>query len=229
MDQLKGDSAVHLKIFRDIPVADVEALLPHAEVHMSWTDRMKVVGGSAGAFAGVLLKLAQGALTLAYLSQLLWLGLAACGEMAVRAFLGYRRTRKIRDGQRTHHLYYQLVASNPGVLAWAVSTTAQEEEKEAMLAYALCSGVVVRDEDDLRARAGAYLRERFGIEASFDAPDAVRTLGLLGLGASGTKVQGTRDALEALLRFRPAALTEEVPGRRSTEPRGIQASSDRPA
>ena len=40
----EDDNHVVLKLFRDIPLADLEALMPHARIRMSWFDRVKVFG-----------------------------------------------------------------------------------------------------------------------------------------------------------------------------------------
>jgi hypothetical protein len=98
--KLKDDPHVHLKLFRDVPAADIEALLPHAEVQMSWFDRFKVIGGGAGALSTLAIKLLQGALTLALVSKLIWVVLMALGLMAGRTFFGYRRNKSMRDAQR---------------------------------------------------------------------------------------------------------------------------------
>lgn len=135
--KLKDDPHVNIKLFRDVPVADIEALLPHAEVGMNWFDRVKVIGGGAGALSTLAVKLIQGAITLALVSKLMWLIAMAVGLMAGRTIMGYRRNKSQRDAQRTRHLYYQTLANNGGAISWLIDMIGQEEEKEAMLAYAL--------------------------------------------------------------------------------------------
>jgi len=211
--RLKDDPHVHLRLFRDVPVADVESLLPHAEVGMSWLDRGKVIAGGAGALATLVIKLLQGALTLALLSKLVWVAAMAFGMMAGRTFLGYRRNKSLRDAQRTRHLYYQTLANNGGVLSWLVDMIGQEEEKEAILGYA-ASKLQTPDEPPtpvrpamLAERAQSYLHAHFGVAVRFDAADAIETMerfGLLQRDAPGAVV----DPQTAVDRLRAAAQTD---------------------
>lgn len=188
--KLKDDPHVHLKLFRDVPAADIESLLPHAEVQMSWVDRVKVIGGGAGALGTLAIKLIQ----VAVVGQLIWVVLMAFGLMAGRTFFGYRRNKTLRDAKRTQHLYYQTLANNGGVLSWLVDMIGQEEEKEAMLGYVMCMDDGVKSPDEaatstaqtcergeagiaeFKHRAETFLRERFGVAVDFDAADSIETL-----------------------------------------------------
>lgn len=196
--QGKDDDALNLKLFREIPVADVEALLPHAEVAMSALDRLKVFGGSLGALGGVATKVLESTVAA---SQMLWLGVVALGGLSVRSFFGYRRAKHTRLSQMTHHLYYQNVANNAGVLDQLVASIGQEDLKEAVLAYAIVHGGA-RDQAALREAAAGWLRERFEVEVDFDGPDAVAALERLGLweDRDGWRVRGTTAAVEELER-----------------------------
>lgn len=112
--RLRNDPHVLIKLFKDIPEAGVEALLPHAEVAMDWRDRLLVFGGGAGALgssAGKILGFVKGVV---FLSQLAWVLLVGFAGLAVRAFFGYRRARASRDSRRTQHLYFQNLANNAG-------------------------------------------------------------------------------------------------------------------
>jgi hypothetical protein len=171
--QSKDEDALNLKLFREIPVADVEALLPHAEVAMSGLDRLKVIGGSLGALGGVATKVVESTVAA---SQMLWLGVLALGGLSVRSFFGYRRAKHTRLSQMTHHLYYQNVANNAGVLDQLVGSIGQEDLKEALLAYVVVHGGRVRDEAALQGEVAGWLRERFAVDVDFDGPDAVATL-----------------------------------------------------
>lgn len=181
--RLKDDPHVLLKMFKDIPEEDVEALLPHAEVSMSWLDRCFMFSGSAGALGPAALKIVAGGL--AALTTAVWTLTIGLGLFVWRTFHGYRRTRLRRDSQRTRHLYYQNLSNNAGTIYTLSSLIAQEEMKEAVLAYFLCAapGPPIRHEADLRKRAMTLLREQFGVEVDYDAPDAIESLDHLNLWA----------------------------------------------
>jgi Protein of unknown function (DUF3754) len=183
MARLKDDPNVVLKLFKDLPIADIEALLPHAEVRMNWFDRIKVFGGGAGAAGSTAAKLFKLAAGLVYWSRITWILLAAFVMIAARSILGYRSTRKMRDSLRTQHLYFQNLDNNSGVVQSLIAMIAQEEFKEALLAYAFCRYKAddVLSEDDLASQVNAYLKERFKVSVQFDAADAVETMERLNL------------------------------------------------
>jgi hypothetical protein len=182
--RLKEDPHVLIKLFKDIPEADIEALLPHAEVDMSWRDRLIVLGGGAGALgtaAGKLFAFLTGSVIA--LTQLLWFLLVGFGMMMFRTLMGYRRTRSTRDSQRTRHLYFQSLGNNASALQFLIGNTAEEELKEAILAYCFCccDAAGPRTPAALDAAIEAYLSERFSVTVDFDARDAFETLTRLGL------------------------------------------------
>jgi hypothetical protein len=192
---LAGDAPVIIKMFRDIPMSDLEALLPHAEVQMNWFDRAKVFGGGAGALSGVGAKVFQtivGGAALA--SNFIWVLIAALFGLSVRSFLGYRRAKGHRESQRTKHLYYQGIASNAAALHSLISTITHEEMKEALLAYAFAASneAGYADRDALDRDVERWLVQRFRAQVNFDAADGVETIVRWGL------VRSERD-LRALL------------------------------
>ncbi|MCG3127988.1 MAG: hypothetical protein CHACPFDD_02861 [Phycisphaerae bacterium] len=195
--RMRGESHLLLKLFKDIPVGDVEALLPHAEVRMGWFDRLKVFGGGAGIVWSSSSKVLNLLTGLIAWTKLMWVLLIGFVVLTVRTLLGYRVARIERDSQRTRNLYYQNLANNAGVVHSLAFMVAQEELKEALLAYAICwcdsagpveagahgGGAADRDAVARRIRlvADAYLREEFGVAAVFDAADALATLVRIGL------------------------------------------------
>jgi hypothetical protein len=192
--RLKGDPHVLIKMFKDIPEEDVEALLPHAEVRMNWSDRLFMLGGGAGVVGSTGAQVAKiVSASLLALSRLLWVVAFGFCVLVYRTFNGYRMARHKRDSQRTRHLYFQNVANNAGTLSVLVSMIAQEDIKEAVLAYLLCATGErsVGSPAELQARADAWLKQRFGIDVDFDADDAILTLDRLGLWQDRAAMQVT--------------------------------------
>jgi hypothetical protein len=191
--RLRDDPHVILKMFKDIPTVDIDALLPHAEVQMSWIDRLMLFGSGGGvavSSAGKIVGLITGVLVL---SKILWALLAGAVIIGVRTVLGYRRARHNRESQRTRHLYYQNLGNNEGVIHSLLSMIAQEECKEALLCYAFCQtgAPPVDSPDALAARIEEHLRQRYGVSLDFDAQDAIDKLGRL-------KLWNDRDRLTAV-------------------------------
>ncbi|MEM1167035.1 MAG: DUF3754 domain-containing protein [Planctomycetota bacterium] len=196
--RMKDEQTVSLKLFREIPAADLEALLPHATVHMNWFDRIKVFAGGAGALGGLASKLIAGA---AMSLALFWTLTVALFGLAFRAFMGYRRTKSQRDAQRTHNLYFQSLANNAAAVHTLIRVVAEEEEKEAMLAYAFLAWGGC-DDATLDGTIERWLRDRLGVDVNFDCADALETLGRLGLRTAAGGVVSIDDALAALERAR---------------------------
>jgi len=171
-------SRVNLKLFREIPLEDVEALLPHAEPQMTRFDKLKIIGGGLGALGGVATKLwailVQGA---AIASGFMWAATVAMVGLSVRSILGYRHAKKVRTSQMTHHLYFQNVANNAGVLDQLLSSIAHEELKEALLGYAvLRANPQVGGMGAFEEAVRLWLDDAFGIRVDFDGPDAHESL-----------------------------------------------------
>ncbi len=179
--QLRGEERVWLRLFRDIPVADVEALLPHARVSMSFFDKAQVFGSGAGALGGLATKLSPIlAGTAIATNTLAWPAILAFGGLSLKSFLGYRRAHRHRTSQRTHNLFESTLGVNATVISAVLGQVAQEEVKEALLCLCfLPEGEL--DEAELDARIEAWLERRFGVRVNFDCPDGLETLRRLGL------------------------------------------------
>ncbi|QOJ15456.1 MAG: DUF3754 domain-containing protein [Planctomycetia bacterium] len=182
--RLKDDPNVLVKMFKDIPAADVDALLPHANASMSWLDRTFMISGGVGTLgttASQVVKFLSTGLLVA--SRMLWLLLFGCVMLTWRVFNGYRRARVTRDWHRTRHLYYQNVANNFGVISLLVTMISQEEQKEALLAYfaALLGRGHFEHSAQLRESVDELLRRHFGASVQFDLADALETLDRYGL------------------------------------------------
>lgn len=182
--QLTGEECLRLKLFRDIPVADVEALLPHAEATMTVLDRALVFGLGAGSLGSLAKVAVVGAASTSALAIPAAIGF---GGMAVRSFFGYKRKKKQRTSHRTEHLYEKNLANNAAVLHTLCRMIAHEEAKAAIIAYAMLAARHDEDEPDrwpleqLGSRASDYLEQRFKIASRFDARTALATLERLGL------------------------------------------------
>jgi hypothetical protein len=181
--QLKETPFVVPKMFKDIPEAEIEALLPHAEATMTLLDRAKLFVASAGTLGMTASKVLNVAIGLAALGKLAWILLVGLGTLGVRAVLGYRRAHIDRDWQRTRHLYFQNLGNNASALQLLVSTVKQEELKEALLAYAFCHTPVRSwtSQQQLCAAIEEWLRQHVDVVVDFDIDDALQKLDRLNL------------------------------------------------
>jgi hypothetical protein len=191
--QLKDSPHVVLKLFKEIPIEDVQALMPHAEVRMNPFDRLLLLGGGAGTVGSTAAKVLTSVGSAAAMGRLLWVLILGLGTLAFRTIMGYRRARSNRDSQRTRRLYYQNLNNNAGVIHSLTVMTAQEELKEALMAYVFCmaagDGNPIASKEDLKSRIETYLKERFDVEVQFDISDALESLTRLGLWADQARLR----------------------------------------
>ncbi len=199
--RLRGESHVLLKLFKDIPEADAEALLPHAEVMMSFWDRVKLLGTGAGTVSVTVSKVMKIAIGFAALWKLTWILLIGLATLGVRAVLGYRNARINRSWQRTQHLYYQNLGNNASALQLLVATVKQEELKEALLAFLFSQPACASESASLRDRIERFLLERFEVEVDFDIHDACDKLERLSLWGD-VEASSVRSIEEATLTLR---------------------------
>jgi len=217
--RLVNEPHLVLKLFKDIPIEDIEALLPHAEIKMNWLDRLMMLGGGAGAAGTTGWKIITMASKVLIFSKILWVLLVGAATILVRTILGYRRAKDTRDSQRTRHLYYQNLTNNAGVLHSLLALVAQEELKEALLAYAwIRAAPGQHDTPALRTRVQRYLFERFGVEVDFDTADAVESLTRLNLwrNAQQAAVVEPIDAIARLQAHAHASACDEYHLRRAS-------------
>jgi hypothetical protein len=179
----EDESNIQLRLFKDIPIRNVEALLPNANVRMGLRDGAMMVGGGAGAVWTVVTKVLAVGLVAA--SQLLWVIALPLGGLFWKVFSGYRRAIRDRDSNRAKHLYFQSLGANRSAIHRIAFMICEEEIKEAVLLYRFCLDVEKdgrsTTEAAVKAEIQDYLRGLTSIDVDFDVNDAIETLTRLGL------------------------------------------------
>jgi hypothetical protein len=179
--------AVYIKIFKNIPKQDLDMLLPGTHFHMTLLDRGKILLPTLSGVAIAAIKLAKGALLVAFAGfygMLAFLGLVG-GTIGygVKSFLGYLRTKDKYQLSLTRSLYYQNLDNNAGVLYRLLDDAEEQEFREAVLAYALLrrkAGPEGWPIARLDREAEAYLSEVLGFHVDFEVHDALDKLERLG-------------------------------------------------
>jgi hypothetical protein len=226
--------ATVLKLFQNIPKADLEMLFPNVEVRMKLADRLMIGGTALLGAVGILLKLSA-ALFAVWIMVAFWLGmgehpgdskaltaqLIALGlglftlTMYVVRQLGRIKNRKIQFMKAlADSLYFQNLDNNSGVFHHLVDAAEQEECKEEILGYAiLLKGAATLAVLD--ARIEAWFRSRWKVELDFEVDDALGKLERLGLARrdgetwTATPLAGALGKLDerwdAFFQFAPAA------------------------
>lgn len=188
--------ATMLKLFQNVPKADLEMLFPNTRVRMRTIDKL-LIGVPAVVSGGIVLTTKVGA-TLVLLGSLFgfWLGLSSqpvelnrATALAVLAGLGtlgaylWRqfhnfKTRKLRFMQTlTQNLYFKNLDNNAGVIHRLADDAEEEECKEALLAYYF---LWLSDEPlsavELDRRIEQWLETRWRCTIDFEISDALNKL-----------------------------------------------------
>ncbi len=190
-----------IKLFRNIPRADLEMLFPNTVVAMKVRDKIMI--GVPAAISGTLVLVTKLGSTLVLLGALLafWLGASdkpvlidqaallalAAGVGALGAYLWKQfssfKNRKIRFMKTlADNLYFKNLDNNAGVFHRLVDAAEESECKEALLAYyyllASSDGLT---EEELDLAIEQWLAEYGARNVDFEIDDALRKLLELGL------------------------------------------------
>jgi hypothetical protein len=190
-----------LKLFQNVPAADMEMLFPNTRIGMRLMDKL-LIGVPAIVSGGVVLTTKLGA-TLVLLGSLLgfWLGVSnepvSLDRGAVIALLagigalgGYLfkqvskyRNRKLKYTQAlTENLYFKLLDNNAGVLYRVLDEAEESEVKESLLAYYfLLAADGPLTSAALDQSIEAWLAEKWQCRLDFEVDDALGKLQRLGL------------------------------------------------
>lgn len=208
-----------LKLFENIPVADLEMLFPNSEVRMRPLDQVMlgvpaVLGGVA-----ILGKLGATALLVAGF-VMFWMGmrehpvsigqgeLIALGaafftlSMFVNRQLGRFKFRRLQFFKvLADSLYYRNLDNNAGVIHRLIDSAEEEEAKEAILGFAFLHVGGTATAAELDARVESWFDQDLKVPVDFEVDDALAKLERLGLvtreGERWT-AESLDDALETL-------------------------------
>ena len=190
-----------LKLFRNVPRADLEMLFPNTRVGMRLMDKL-LIGIPALVSGGIVLSTKLGA-SLILLGSIFgyWIGLhnepGEFNETAILALLagaaalgGYLwkqfsnfKNRKLQFMQSlTQNLYFKNLDNNAGVFHRLINDAEEEESKEALLAYYfLLVSPVALGRAELDETIESWFATRWDCQIDFEIDDALQKLVKLGL------------------------------------------------
>lgn len=191
-----------IKLFKNIPAADMEMLFPNTQVRMKLKDKLLLGGSALGGGVAVFLKASAGLLAMV---SVLWFmtrsvvmsggqipnlgpaeisgmvggasALAAIGAFVVKQWNSYKN-RKIQFMKTLgDNLYFKNMDNNAGVFHHIIDAAEEEECKEAVLGYYF----LLRAEKGMTASAmdddiEAWFEEKHGVQIDFEITDALRKL-----------------------------------------------------
>jgi hypothetical protein len=193
--------ATVLKLFQNVPKADLEMLFPNTRVRMRTLDKL-LIGIPAAISGGIVITTKLGA-TIVLIGSLLgfWLGfssqpveinttvivalfagLAAFGGYLWKQFSNFKN-RKLKFMQTlTQNLYFKNLDNNAGVFHRLADDAEEEECKEAILAYYfLLSNPDGLTQEGLDNQIESWFHEQWQCTVDFEIDDALNKLLSLGL------------------------------------------------
>jgi hypothetical protein len=193
-------SPLMLKLFRGIPVPDMEMLLPNTRLRMRKLDQAVVF---VPAFVSVALAASKVLFSITAIVGLVkfWIGLqqehpvesggwglVAAGSftllgITMGAWTKYQKRRLEYANAHSQTLYFQTLDSEAGAFLRVLDEAFEEEAKEAILAWSFLHAHGAATERDLDERVERWLLERTGTQCDFEVDDALAKLERLGVAA----------------------------------------------
>ncbi len=172
---------LHLRLFKNVPKADLDMLLPGARIRLSWLERTRSIAPSLGGLGVQLYKLIRLALFVAVITysiaaMIIGLTLAIIGYL-IRSVLNYWQTKNRYMLHLTRSLYYQKLDTNAGVAFRLLHEAESQRHREVILCYFVAlfaeEPLSIRK---LRRRVERLIREMSGTEVEYRAQAAVDML-----------------------------------------------------
>lgn len=183
----EGESdRLYLRMFKNIPKADVDMLLPGTKVRIGWLDHTRIFVPSLGGIGMSIWKIVRLVLIVAVITtskMVVLLGLlGATLGYVFRTATNYFQTKKNYELNLTRSLYFQKLDSNAGVIYRVLDEARQQDYREAILAYfgLLTSGEPI-SRRKLKRKIERILREAIDVEINFEIDDAIEILRRLNL------------------------------------------------
>ncbi|MEX1178785.1 MAG: TMEM143 family protein [Nitriliruptor sp.] len=201
-----------IKLFQDVPRADIEMLFPNTEVKMRRIDKLLI--GIPAVISGIIVAATRLAATVGLILLLLgfWLGfrdepveldqstllalgagLGTLGSYLIRQFTKYKARQMEFMKTLADNLYFRNLDNDAGVFFNLIDSAEEEEVKEALLGwYFLRAAGGPCSRQQLDAAVEAWFAAQLDIRFDFEVCDGVEKLRRLGL------VEGDDEALSAV-------------------------------
>lgn len=186
-----------VKLFQNVPKADLEMLFPNSEVRMRPLDKF-IIGASAAVGGTVVLVTKLGASLVLMASFLAFyfglkdesveltkqslitfgIGMGVFGSFIFKEWTKFKN-RKIRFMKAlSDNLYFKNLDNNAGVFHTLIDAAEEEDCKEVLLAYTflLTYGEKGVSSDALDSHIEQWFKQTHNCELDFDIPDAIEKL-----------------------------------------------------
>jgi Protein of unknown function (DUF3754) len=180
--------SVFMKVFKDMPKADLEMVLPGTRIRLSKWDKGMIVYPVMSGVALLIYKLLSewlgfgDFLSIAASVSLSWSLAGLFAGYGYKSYASYTTKKTKYTLQLAQSLYYQVIDSNGGVLFRLIDEAEEQEVREALLAYYyLWRDARAMTADELDNRVEEDLDRRLGVKVDFEIADALGKLSNLNL------------------------------------------------
>ena len=186
-----SETNIYLKLFKNMPRADVEMIFPNTQVKFRMHDKLWL-GVSGGGAVGAGLFGAAGKMALLFSNPVTAVGAAGgIGMVLFRQVMNVVNQKQRYMQIMAQNLYFHAMADNRGVMVKLADRAAEEDFKEEILLYSVLAKETVnkRDLGSVDEAIERYLASAFGLQVDFDVSDAYQRL--LADGIVSEAVDGT--------------------------------------
>ena len=171
-------SNIYMKLFKNMPRADIEMIFPNTRVHFRTFDKLKLgVTSSAGLGMGAFG--AAGKIAMLASNPFTAIGAAAgLGGIALRQGMNFMNQRQKYMVVMAQNLYFHAMADNRSAMIKLADRAAEEDVKEEMLVYSVIAKTSVERSVLPSVDQGIerYLKNTFGVDVDFDLHEALGRL-----------------------------------------------------
>ncbi|XP_078166860.1 uncharacterized protein LOC144561686 [Carex rostrata] len=174
----KPERGIYVKHFKNIPMADMELVLPEKKnpslTPMDWVQFLvSVVIGLVTLVSSLEMPKADIWVVVAILSAL--------AGYCAKIYFSFQQNMETYQNLITQSMYNKQLDSGKGTLLHLCDDVIQQEVKEVIISYFILMEQGKATATDLDLRCEELIQEEFGIQCNFDVHDAVQKLERLGI------------------------------------------------
>uniref|UniRef100_A0A0D9YJJ3 Aminopeptidase n=1 Tax=Oryza glumipatula TaxID=40148 RepID=A0A0D9YJJ3_9ORYZ len=174
----QNDRSIHVKHFKNIPMADMELVLPEKKnpslTPMDWVQFIvSVVIGLVTLVSSLEMPKADFWVVVAVLSAL--------AGYCAKIYLSFQQNMATYQNLITQSMYDKQLDSGKGTLLHLCDDVIQQEVKEVIISYYILMENGKATIEDLDLQCEELIQEEFGLQCNFEVMDAVQKLERLGI------------------------------------------------
>ncbi len=218
----QADGVTFIKMFKDVPLEDLEILFPNSKVTMSLKDKLMLAIPAIAGGVPLLVTKVVPAFIVAFVILSAYLGikgrveedqlkqaiavfsaLGALGGFIFKQWSKYKTKKFLFQKELSDNLYFRNLVNNAGVFYSLIDSAEEEECKETFLAYYfLYNSKEALTEEELDTQIETWMEKQHGCTMDFECGDALDKLKQLDIledaGEGRLSVRRLEDSLAVL-------------------------------